>query len=72
MMKYILVLIPLFFSGCYFTFNASMCDQISSEPNAVMSQECRDYNEAEASKAFHKKKNETSVNDDDLEFKQED
>ncbi len=65
----IVILIALSFSGCsYFTFNAAMCDQIASNPNTGMPEECRNYNEKEADKAFHKVKNENKVSTQDIEF----
>lgn len=50
-MSKLMLLLPFLFSGCYFTFNAAMCDQIARDPNAVMPRECRNYVEAEADKA---------------------
>jgi len=68
MTKY-LAFIFLVFSGCAnFTINGTMCDQIASEPNAVMPQECRNYNEKEADKAFHKVVQEKKVSDKDIKF----
>ena len=45
--------LPFLLSGCYFTVNGTMCDQIRTDPNAVVPQECRDYNEKDADKASH-------------------
>ncbi len=75
MYKYILTLSFLFtilFSGCsYFTFNWAMCDKIASDPNRVMPQECRNYNEEEAQKAFDQTKHKSSSTEEDkLEFKE--
>ena len=43
----------LLFSGCAnFTINGTMCDQIASDPHATIPQECRNYNEEEAQKAY--------------------
>jgi len=68
MTKYLL-LVVLAFSGCAnFTINGTMCDQIASEPNGVMPQECRDYNEKEADKAFHKVVEDKKVSDKDIKF----
>jgi len=68
MTKY-LVFVILAFSGCSnITINGTMCDQIASDPNAVMPQECRDYNEKEADKAFHKVVEEKKVSDKDIQF----
>jgi hypothetical protein len=60
------ILFSLLFSGCYFTFNAAMCDQIAQDPNAQIPQECRDYNEEDAEKAFNKTKNQTTSEDEDI------
>ena len=68
-MKYSLlysILFSLTFSGCYFTFNGAMCDNIASDPNAQIPQECRDYNEAAADKAFNQTKNKTTSEDEDI------
>lgn len=58
------------FSGCsYFTFSMAMCEQLAQDPNAVMPQECRNYNEDEANKAFFKTKPTTDIQEDDIIFK---
>jgi len=68
----IAIFITLAFSGCAnFTINATMCDQIASEPNAVMPQECRDYSEKEADKAFNKVVDDKKVSDKDIKFNKE-
>ncbi len=46
-----LFVMPFLLSGCYFTLNGTMCDQIRTDPNAVVPQECRNYNEKDAQKA---------------------
>lgn len=46
-----LFVMPFILSGCYFTVNGTMCDQIRTNPNAVVPQECRNYNEKDAEKA---------------------
>lgn len=59
----------LIFSGCSnMKFNASMCDQIATDPNAVVPQECRNYSEKEAEKAFNKTKKKPISNEEILEF----
>lgn len=71
MYKYLLVTL-LIFSGCSnITFNASMCDSIASEPNTVMPEECRNYNEEEAQKAFDKTKPKQESKEDIVEFNKE-
>lgn len=70
MNKYLIGMI-LTLSGCAnFTINTTMCDQIASEPNAIMPQECRDYSEKEAQKAFDKVVDDKKVSDTDLEVNQ--
>ena len=66
-----LLVIPMMFmvNGCsYFTFNASMCDNIASDPQATMPQECQDYDEKKADKAFNKVVDEKKVSDKDIKF----
>ncbi len=69
----IAILLVLSFSGCaYFTFNAAMCEQIASDPNAVMPQECQNYDEKKADKAFNKVVNEKKTSNKDIEFEKDD
>lgn len=64
MYKYIL-LITIMFSGCSnIEFNAAMCDKIESELTPDMLQECRDYSEEEAQKAFDKTDTSTEKKED--------
>ncbi|WP_294963704.1 hypothetical protein [Sulfurimonas sp.] len=71
MYKYFLAIL-LMFSGCSnFTINATMCDQIASEPNAIIPQECRAYDEKEAQKAFDKIKTKVESKEDIVEFNKE-
>jgi len=68
------LLAVLIFSGCSnMTFNATMCDQIASDPHATMPEECRNYVEEEAQKAFDKtnKKQNLEITDDMVKFKKE-
>ncbi|MEA2091863.1 MAG: hypothetical protein U9O83_05820 [Campylobacterota bacterium] len=68
MYKYYLAIV-LIFSGCSnVTFNATMCDKIASEPNAVIPQECRNYSEEEAAKAFDKTQPKVESKEDIVEF----
>ncbi len=56
-------------SGCsYFTFNASMCDEIMSDPHATIPKECRPYDEEEATKAFKNEKEDKSKDESSVEF----
>jgi len=60
------------FAGCSnIEFNATMCDQIASDPHATMPEECRNYSEKEAEKAFNKTVDEKKVSDKDIEFHKE-
>nr|WP_321267292.1 hypothetical protein [uncultured Sulfurimonas sp.] len=72
MYKYFFIAI-LIFSGCSnITFNAAMCDQIRSDPNAIVPQECRNYDEEEAQKAFdNTKHNQQESKEDIVEFNKE-
>ena len=66
------ILTALLLSGCAnFSVNGTMCDQIASQPNAVIPQECREYNEKEADKAFNKVVDEKKVSDKDIKFDKE-
>ncbi len=57
------------FSGCsHFTFNATMCNQIASDPQATIPKECRNYIEEEAQKAFDQTKHKQQSRDDIIEF----
>ncbi|MDQ7043718.1 MAG: hypothetical protein Q9M40_10705 [Sulfurimonas sp.] len=71
MYKYI-ILTALMLDGCAnFTINGTMCDSINRESGAVVPQECRDYDEKEADRAFHKIKEEKKVSDKDIKFDKE-
>ncbi len=72
MYKYYLVILLIVFSGCSnITFNAKMCEEIASDPQAVMPQECRVYSEEEAQKAFDKTKHKVESKEDIVEFSKE-
>ncbi len=67
------ILMALLLSGCAnFSINGTMCDEIAQDPNAVVPEECKVYNEAKAKKAFDKVVQEKKVSDQDIEFHQED
>ncbi len=53
---YKLLLVSVFlFSGCsYFSFNATMCNEIASDPHATVPEECKIYDEQKATEAFDK------------------
>ena len=68
----IYLLLAFLSAGCAnVTFNAAMCDQIASDPHATVPQECRNYSEKEAEKAFNKTKDEKKVSDQDIKFEKE-
>ncbi len=52
-MKYIIFFSFFFLTGCsHFQVNATMCDQVMNDPNAMnIPSECRDYSEEDAAKA---------------------
>ncbi len=69
----IYLLAAFLFAGCSnIEFNATMCDQIASDPHATVPQECRNYSEKEAEKAFNKTKDEKKVSDQDIKFDNDD
>ena len=60
-------------SGCAgITVNGTMCDQIASDPLATVPQECRNYNEEEAQKAFDNTKHQRNIADEDIKFTKDD
>lgn len=68
-MNKIYILAILAFAGCSnVTFNASMCDQIASEPGATIPKECIPYSEEEAQKAFDKTQQKKESKEDVIEF----
>jgi len=73
MYKYGLI-IALTFSGCsYFRVNSTMCDQIQNDAGtmSLAPQECSDYDEKEAEKAFDKVVDEKKVSEKDIKFDKE-
>ena len=71
MYKYLLITL-LLFSGCSnIKFNATMCDQIASEPGTVIPQECKNYNEEDAQKAFDRNEPKVESKEDIVEFNKE-
>lgn len=69
MWKYILVA-SFIFSGCsYFEFNAAMCENIGPNDDPQMIEECRNYNEEEAQKAFDNTKTKSASDEEIIEFK---
>ena len=69
MKKYLVLGACFLLNGCsYFTINSTMCEQVAGEPNVVMSQECKDYSEKDAEKAFNKVRDDKKVSDKDIKF----
>jgi len=68
-MKKYLIFLVLAFSGCAnFSVNGTMCDQIGSEPNAVVPEECVVYEESKAQKAFDKTQTEVESKGNIIKF----
>ncbi len=71
MWKYSLVL-GLLFSGCtYFEFNFAMCENVGPNSDPSMIEQCRNYNDEEATKAFNKTKVKAKNQEDVVEYKKE-
>jgi len=68
MYKWLLLSIFLFGGCSYVTFNATMCDEIASDPQATVPQECQQYNEEKAQKAFDNKKETSTEISEIIEF----
>ncbi len=71
---YRLSFLALLLTGCsHFTFNSSMCEQIASDPHSTMPEECRNYVEEEAEKAFNNSRHDREQSTEDIvEFNKED
>ena len=63
----------LTFNACsQVTVNGTMCDEIRNDPShPQIPQECRDYSEKEAQKAFNKVVDDKKVSKKDIEFERE-
>ena len=72
MWKYLVIAIFVFGGCSNIEFNAAMCDKIASEPGSTIPQECRNYNEEEAQKAFDKTKHKQQSKEDIVEFNRDD
>ena len=56
-------------AGCSnMEFNATMCNEIASDPHATMPEECRNYVEAEAQKAFDKTEDKQESRENIIKF----
>ncbi|MBU0720028.1 hypothetical protein KJ877_01660 [bacterium] len=66
MAKSILLSLVVFIGCSQFTFNASMCEQVASDPHATIPKECRNYNEQEAEKAFNKTKHDQKQSTEEI------
>jgi len=65
----ILPLLAILFSGCsHFTINATICEQIAADPHETMPQECQNYSQEKAQKAFDKVKNKKQSNENVIQF----
>jgi len=71
MYKY-LIASTLFLAGCAnFTVNGTMCDDVALQPNETIPQECRNYDEKAADKAFNKVVEDKKISDKDLKVEEE-
>lgn len=69
MKKLILPIVVLMISGCtHLNVNATICNKIASDPNAIVPQECKKYDKKKADKAFNKVVNDKKVSKQDIEF----
>ena len=68
MIKIIAILLMAFSSSFAFSFNATMCDKIASQPNQMLPEECKNYSEKEAEKAFNKTKKKHESKEDIIKF----
>jgi hypothetical protein len=68
MLKIFTILTIAYTFGSGFSFNSTMCDKIASQPNQFMPEECRNYNEKEAEKAFNKTKKRHESKEDIIKF----
>lgn len=65
------ILTLLMFSGCSkFTITGTMCDNINKDSPDIP-QECREYSEEKADKAFNKVTQDKKVSNKDIEFDKE-
>lgn len=63
------IAVVLMMNGCsHFTFNASMCEEIKSDPHSTIPKECRPYDEEEATKAFNKTSKNKIKDEESVEF----
>ncbi len=67
MTKYLLIASLVLLSGCSrYEFNASMCEDISPKSDPSLIEKCRNYNEAEATKAMNKKSKKNVLDKEDI------
>jgi len=65
----ILALIALLFSACsHFSVNSTMCEQVGSEPNSNVPQECQNYSEEKAQKAYFKEQKQEESRENTIKF----
>jgi len=69
MWKIFFLVLALFFNGCsYFKFNATMCENMASDPHSIVPPECINYVEKDAQKAFENNKNSKDESSNLIEF----
>ena len=68
MIKIIAILLVSFSASFAFSFNGTMCDKIASQPNQMLPEDCKNYSEKEAEKAFNKTKKKQESKKDIIKF----
>jgi hypothetical protein len=68
MLKIFTILAIAYTFGSSFSFNSTMCDKVARDPHQMMPEECRNYNEKEAEKAFNKTKKKQESKEDIIKF----
>ncbi|MFK5937209.1 MAG: hypothetical protein QM497_02325 [Sulfurimonas sp.] len=68
MFKITMILAIAFSIASSFSFNATMCDKVAMDPHQMMPEECRNYSEKEAEKAFNKTKKKHESRKDIIKF----
>lgn len=56
MLKIIVILAFAFSIGSSISFNSTMCDKVAMDPHQMVPEDCKNYSEKEATKAFNKTK----------------
>ncbi len=64
-----LAFITLFLSGCAnFSVNSTMCNQVGTEPNSVVPEECQNYSEEKAKKSYFKEQKREESKENIIKF----